>query len=179
MIENFPTKKYNTLVIDPPWNITLTGKVNRRENRRMKMPYKIMSLKEIKSIPIKNIANKGSHIYLWATNKFLRKAFEVFDSWKVNFHLVLVWNKPSFIAPCMGYQFATEFCLLGFFDKPMQKFLKIGKRNHFYAPQKRDKHSTKPDVFYKLIEKMSPSPRIDLFARQKRKNWDVWGDEIG
>jgi len=27
----FPNKKYNTIVLDPPWNISMTGKV-KREN---------------------------------------------------------------------------------------------------------------------------------------------------
>ena len=62
-----------------------------------------MTLTEIKTLPIGNIANKGAHIYLWTTNKMLRKAFEVFDRWGIRFHLVLVMVKPSGIAPAMGF----------------------------------------------------------------------------
>ena len=25
---------------------------------------------------------------------------------------------------------------------------------------------------------MSPSPKIDIFARREREGWDAWGDEI-
>ena len=52
-------KKYNTIVIDPAWDISLSGKVNRRPNRAEKLPYKVMSLQEIKDIPIGKIANLG------------------------------------------------------------------------------------------------------------------------
>jgi N6-adenosine-specific RNA methylase IME4 len=171
--------KYNTIVIDPPWPISLQGKVNRRSNTKTKLPYSTLTFKQICDFSIKDFAEKGAHIYLWTTNKFLRKAFEVFDSWKVNFHLVLVMVKPSGIAPSMGYVFGIEFCLLGFYGKPMQKFQDIGKLNWFKGFNKAGNHSSKPDEFYNLVEKMSPSQRIDIFSRKNRKNWSVWGNEIG
>ena len=171
-------QKYNTIVIDPPWDISLTGSFDKRENRAKELPYKTMSLDEIKKIPIGSIANQGAHIYCWTTNKMLRYTFDVLESWGVNFHLVLVWNKPSFIAPCLAYQFATEFILLGFFGKPMQKFLGKVNVNWIKATPLRNGHSSKPDEFYNLIREMSPEPRIDIFARKPRNGFDVWGDEI-
>jgi len=36
----FPKRKYNTIIIDPPWDISMTGKVKRRENRAEKLNYK-------------------------------------------------------------------------------------------------------------------------------------------
>lgn len=178
MKTSFPDKKYNTIVIDPPWDISMTGKVKRRENRAEKLPYKTMSLQEIKDIPLYKIANIGCHVYCWTTNKMLRNAFEVLESWGVNFHLCLVMVKPSGMCPCFGYTFATEFVLFGFFGKPMQKFQKIGELNWFKAFNKAGKHSVKPDEFYRIVDKMSPSPKIDMFARREIKGWDVWGDEI-
>ena len=65
-----PKKKYNTIVLDPPWNISVTGKVNIRPNRKKKLDYPTMSMKEIKSIPINQIGNIGCHVYCWTTNKF-------------------------------------------------------------------------------------------------------------
>jgi len=174
----FPNKKYNTIVLDPPWNISMTGKVKREENRKEKLAYQTMSLKEIKSMDIKSLSNDGAHIYCWTTNKMLRDTYDVFDAWGVNYHLTLVWTKPSFIAPAMGYQFATEFLLLGFMGKPMQKFKTIGKKNWIYASQKRNGHSTKPDEFLDLIETMSPGPYLEMFARKTRHNWDSWGNEV-
>jgi len=171
-------KKYNTIVIDPPWNISMSGKVKRgREKRAESLKYKTMSLQEIRSIPIKNIANKGCHVYCWTTNKMLKDTFNVLESWGVNFHLVMVMVKPSGIAPAMGYVFGTEFCLLGFYGKPMQKFLNIGKLNWFKHLNKHGNHSHKPEEFYNLIREMSPEPRIDIFSRRIITGFDVWGDE--
>ena len=70
------TQKYNTIVIDPAWDIHLSGKVNRRPNRAEELPYKIMSLQEIKEIPIGKIANVGCHVYCWTTNKMLKQTFD-------------------------------------------------------------------------------------------------------
>ena len=39
------------------------------------------------------------------------------------------------------------------------------------------KHSKKPNKFYELVETLGNN-RIDLFARNKRSGWDVWGNEI-
>jgi len=178
MLQNFPTEKYNTIVIDPPWDISMAGSRSVRPNFAKELHYKTMTLDEIKQIPICQIANKGCHVYCWTTNKMLRQTFDVLESWGVNFHLCLVWIKPSAITPCFAYKFATEFCLLGFYGKPMQNFIGAGKLNWIEKFQKQGKHSSKPDEFYNLIEQMSPAPRIDIFARQEREGWDVWGNEV-
>ena len=175
---DLPEKKYNTIVIDPPWDISMAGKMKFHTTKE-KLPYKTMSLQEIKNIPLGDIANTGCHVYCWTTNKMLKNTFDVLESWGVNFHLCLVWAKNSGIAPCLGYVFATEFCLMGFYGKPMQKFTKMGKVNWLNLKQNSGgKHSSKPQEWYDLIEQMSPAPRIDIFARKKRENWDVFGDEI-
>ena len=42
---------------------------------------------------------------------------------------------------------------------------------------KRDRHSVKPDAFYDLVERVSPGPYLDLFARRNRLGWHTWGNE--
>jgi N6-adenosine-specific RNA methylase IME4 len=41
----------------------------------------------------------------------------------------------------------------------------------------RGRHSKKPADFFALAERLSPGPRLELFARQARPGWDGWGDE--
>lgn len=169
--------RYNTLVIDPPWPMKMLGKFGRRFNRSQELPYKTMCLKNIPRFNIERWANKGAHVYMWTVNKHIEEAYKVFRSWEVRPYLMLVAVKPSGVAP-QGYVFGTEFCLLGFYGKPMQKFKDIGTLNWFKMFNKSGAHSTKPDEFYNLVERMSPEPYIDLFARKKRKGWKVWGDEV-
>ena len=172
-----PKRKFNTIVIDPAWQISMTGEVKRREHRAGKLPYKTMTLEEIKKIPIGEIANKGCHVYCWTTNKMLKQTFDVLEAWGVNFHLVMPMVKPSGIAPCFGYVFASEFCLLGFYGKPMQKFKRAGKLNWIKCFNKAGTHSSKPEEFYELVKEMSPFPRIDIFARSKHSGFYPFGDE--
>lgn len=170
--------KFNTLVIDPPWPISMAGEFKERHSSPKQLPYEAMAIEDITRLPVADLLNPGAHVYLWCTNKTLRRAFDVLDQWGVRFHLALVMTKPSGIAPSLGYVFGTEFCLLGIAGRPMQPFLNIGRLNHFSRPAVRGQHSTKPDYFYSLVEEMSPGPRADLFARKKRDNWCVWGNEV-
>lgn len=40
------------------------------------------------------------------------------------------------------------------------------------------KHSAKPELFYDIIEACSPSPRLEMFARNARPGWAVFGNEV-
>jgi len=42
----------------------------------------------------------------------------------------------------------------------------------------RTKHSKKPEEVARVIEKVSPGPYLELFGRETRNNWTVWGNEI-
>ena len=59
----------------------------------------------------------------------------------------------------------------------MQKFLKCGKLNWINTNAPR-KHSQKPFCFFDLVDGMSPSPKLEMFARDRKLGWDAWGDEI-
>jgi len=39
----------------------------------------------------------------------------------------------------------------------------------------RGAHSEKPQLFLDLVERMSPGPYVELFARKPRLGWDSWG----
>ena len=43
----------------------------------------------------------------------------------------------------------------------------------------RTRHSAKPAKAYDLIERVSPGPRLELFARSPRTGWAVAGNEVG
>jgi N6-adenosine-specific RNA methylase IME4 len=45
------------------------------------------------------------------------------------------------------------------------------------VPVSADAHSRKPDAWLDLIERVSPGPYVELFARRARFGWDYWGDE--
>ena len=48
----------------------------------------------------------------------------------------------------------------------------------WWNAKRTNKHSKKPEFFQDLIETVSDSPRLEMFARRERENWDVWGNEV-
>jgi N6-adenosine-specific RNA methylase IME4 len=69
----------------------------------------------------------------------------------------------------------TEVCLLATRGKP--KRLNAGVRQAIIAPRR--EHSRKPDCVHERIERLVAGPYVELFARQRRQGWDVWGHQVG
>ena len=67
----------------------------------------------------------------------------------------------------------SETVWLGRRGKP--QILSHGVREVIVSPLR--EHSRKPDEFYRRVERLCPGPRVDLFGRQSRKGWCVWGDQ--
>jgi N6-adenosine-specific RNA methylase IME4 len=89
-----------------------------------------------------------------------------------------VWEKTygrSAGMPLYGFRWNAEFILIGYKNKP-QLFPKR-KLIPLVFQAENIKHSKKPDKFYKMVEVLGDK-RIDLFARNEREGWDVWGNEV-
>ncbi len=103
----------------------------------------------------------------------LRDAFELLDAWDYTYKTNLVWVKPQI---GMGNYFRVShehvlFGVRGDAGRTQDRTL----RSWFEAP--REQHSRKPLSFYDLVERASPGPYLDVFARDRRFGWDVWGNE--
>lgn len=49
--------------------------------------------------------------------------------------------------------------------------------NVFFAP--RGAHSAKPDISYRLIQRLFPGPYLELYARRRfSKRWTAWGNQL-
>lgn len=57
----------------------------------------------------------------------------------------------------------------------IRPFSDVAGGTWYEAP--RGEHSAKPELFLDLAERMSPEPRVELFARRDRLGWETWGDE--
>lgn len=76
--------KYRTIVADPPWDhsdgtgTTLRGGTWVPSDG---VPYSCMSLQAIRDLPVGEMAQRDAHLYLWTTNRYLRDAYTVAESW--------------------------------------------------------------------------------------------------
>lgn len=172
----FPNKKYDVIVIDPPWTIK---KITRKQRpNQVHMDYPLMSLDEIQAMDIVSLAKEKSYVFLWSVQKYLYQAKPILENWGFNHLLTMSWVKEYGRSSGMalyGFRWNVEFILVGtkgrFPALPKQKLVKAG----FNAVN--EGHSKKPDEFYKMIEHLG-NDKIDLFARKQREGWDVWGNEV-
>lgn len=68
-----------------------------------------------------------------------------------------------------------EICLLGVKGKPKR----ITKNIKQLVIAERKRHSEKPNIVReRIVELMGDLPRVELFAREKKDGWDVWGNEV-
>lgn len=175
--------RYQTIVADPPWEYpegfasqsVTWGKWKgpvRRKGDGVVLPYSAMTVWQICALPVAEMADQSSRLFLWATNKYLPDAFMVMRAWGFKYRQTLTWDKRgSFngsIAP------NSEFLLVGTCGSPP-----IVRRmpSAVVVASATKHHSQKPDVFLDWIEQVSPGPYVELFSRRHRLGWDVWGNE--
>ena len=162
------TKKYKTILADPPWQV---GQMGARGAIRH---YDLMTLHEIKKMPIAELADDASHCWLWLTQAVLEDGYDVMRDWGFTPRSLMTWVKPRFTLGNF-LRGACEYCLLGTRGKAPVHFR--SQPNWTFAPLQ--DHSHKPEEQYAIIERVSgPGPRLELFARRRQHGWDAWGNEI-
>ena len=159
------TMKYKTILVDPPLG-------RRNGHSKFGVPYPLMTMKQIQALPVPDLADEQSHLWLWATNSFLPAALELIRVWGFRFMQVITWVKPSGVGP--WWISRTQFLLFAYRGKC--KFQNKYRPNVVFAPAGR--HSQKPVQAYELMELISFGPRVELFARNKREGWECWGNEV-
>ena len=174
-------KKYKTIYADPPWQFqNRTGKVA-PEHKRLNR-YSTMSLDEIKALPVADVADDKSHLYLWVPNALLPDGLAVMEAWGFTYKTNLVWEKvrhdggPDGRGVGFYFRNVTEMLLFGIRgDK--NRTLDPGRSQVNLIRSIKREHSRKPDEFVDLIERCSPKPYLELFARGNREGWDMWGNQ--
>jgi N6-adenosine-specific RNA methylase IME4 len=172
-------KKYKVIYADPPWSYkdkALAG------NRGAGCKYKVMESSDISKINMGGVADNDCVLFMWVTMPKLNECFNLIKTWGFEYKTVaFTWiklnkNKPT---PFMGMGRWTranaEVCLLATKGKPKR----ISASVHSVVQTPIEKHSKKPDeVRKRIVELMGDVPRIELFAREKKDGWDVWGNEV-
>lgn len=169
-----PNKRYGVIYADPPWAFRVysqdTGTARAADSH-----YSTMPVEKIAEIPVASIAARDCVLFLWTTSATLAQAFWLLNEWGFEYKSQCIWLKPSI--------------MLGFWFRSRHEILLVATKGNVPAPAHgtqwasvveapRGRHSEKPALFYELIEAYFPSlPKIELFARVARANWDRWGNE--
>jgi len=179
-VKEVSDKSYRTVLADPPWRFeNRTGKVA-PEHKRLNR-YQTLSLDEIKEIPVHLAVANDSHLYLWVPNALLKEGLEVMQAWGFTYKTNIVWHKirqdggPDGRGVGFYFRNTTEIVLFG--TRGHLRTLQPGRSQVNIIRSRKFEHSRKPDELYEIIEKCSPGPFLELFARGKRYNWDVFGNQ--
>ena len=142
----------------------------------------MMSMDEIKAMPVANLAAENACLFMWATFPYLKDQLEVFKAWGFEYKtLGFLWTKlnPKNGKPFFGVGFYAksnaEVCLLGIKGrlKPVTNSI-----SQVIVSPRMDYTQRSLPLRDKIVELFGDLPRIELFARQKVDGWDCWGNEV-
>lgn len=169
---------YGVIYADPPWHFRTWSAKGR--GRCADAWYDVMTLDEIRALPVAEYAAKDCVLLLWAIDPMLPHALSVIAAWGFEFKTVgFYWVKQNRDgSPFMGLgrwtRMNPEQCLLATRGRPRR--LSAAVRKLISSPRR--EHSRKPDEVYERIETLVAGPYLELFARQERPGWDSWGNEV-
>ena len=182
LLEFCGKRKFSTILADPPWRFqNRTGKMAPEHKRLYR--YSSLDFNTIENLPVEQITEDRAHLYLWIPNALIYEGLNVMKSWGFTYKSNLIWYKvrkdggPDRRGVGFYFRNVTEMVLFGVKGKNVRT-LQPGRRQENIIVQRKREHSRKPDELYKIIEDCSWKPRIELFSRNKRKGWVMWGNEI-
>ena len=161
-------RTFGTIYVDPPWPYDNQATRASTDNH-----YEVLSLEDITALPVPRLTAERAHLHLWTTNAFLSAAGDILKAWGFTYKSFFVWVKPQ-----MG---------MGNYWRVSHEVLLLGVKGHLPFARKdqkswqewnRGRHSEKPAEMYNIIERVSPGPYLELFARRQRPGWTSWGNEI-
>ena len=171
---------FQTVMADPPWRFqNRTGKVA-PEHRRLDR-YSTMTLEKICNLDVDSVTAENAHLYLWVPNALLPDGLKVMESWGFRYVSNVVWAKrrkdggPDGRGVGFYFRNVTEILLFGV--KGSMRTLPPARSQVNMIETRKREHSRKPDEQYDFIERCSPGPYLELFARYPRDKWTVWGNE--
>lgn len=175
-------KKYQIILSDPPWQQAKGGKKNVRPNSSgEKLDYPTLDIFDIRCI-VHNASLLGEQdhcFFLWAIDKTLWEAEKMMVDFGYKLHARMIWNKVTGIPAAFTIRYGHEYLLWFYKQKLIPVALEERGRIHSVFTEQVKKHSQKPEIAYQIIERLYPNTnKLELFARNKREKWDIWGNEI-
>ena len=167
--------KFRIIYADPAWSYN--DKQDTAQLGGAAKHYDTMNVSEICSLPVKEISEKDSVLFLWVTSPLLKDAFTVIKSWGFKYKTSFVWDK---VKHNMGHYNSVrhEFLLIATKgscvpdNKKLYDSVQIIERNN--------NHSEKPIEFLNIIDDIyTYGNKLEMFCRNiKKDKWYGWGNEI-
>jgi len=171
-----PKLESQVLYADPPWAFNNSGFDQSAEQQYQTLkPELISDYTDETGRKIRQLAKeKESVLFLWLPASIVPEGLQVLKSWGFSYKTHLIWKKDR--APGMGWWVNTKHEVLFIGARGTELHPTTKYDSVFEAPV--TEHSKKPELVYEMIEAMYAGPYIELFARNFRKGWVSWGNEI-
>lgn len=173
----FQPFSFGAILADPPWAFKLHSK--KGETKSAQSHYDCMSLDALKAVPVNHMAAPDCALIMWATWPMLPQAIDVLQAWGFEYKTGGDWAKQSATGKAWAFgtgyvlRSASEPYLIGTRGRP--KVRSRSERGLIVAPVRQ--HSRKPDDMHRKVEALYAGPYLELFGRQSRPGWTVWGNE--
>lgn len=182
IFRGLPRNGFGVIHIDPPWHFR--AGINARHPSTK---YKTMTMREIRALPIRELAAPDCALFLWSSGVWLDQSISVGKGWGFRFtSRAFLWVKlkrrardqlwlqdDAYIATGHTTRKQTEDCLLFKRGKPKRQSKAV--REMILATRR--EHSRKPDHTFDRIKALYPGAYLDIFGRESRPGWTVWGNE--
>lgn len=167
-----PNDKFRIIYADPPWQY---GNDRTYFGGDQVSHYPSMTIDELCNMPIKELAEDNSVLFLWVTSPTLRESFDIIDAWGFEYKSSFVWDK---IKHNMGHYNSVrhEFLLICTRGSCTPDNIKLYDS---VLSIERTEHSAKPEEFRHIIESIyTYGNKLELFSRKNVDGWTVYGNQI-
>jgi N6-adenosine-specific RNA methylase IME4 len=197
---------YTIIYLDPPWKYSNRANHKTRFRGGASGHYPLMTMAEIRALPIPDLAAKNCAVCMWCTYPYLDEQIQLFKHWGFKYRTLLFeWIKlnpkgwvdprldPSYYLgkPYVRYSdglYHSVFFGTGHYTKSNPEPCLLGMRgqvptitdklsNTIFAPRR--EHSRKPDeARERIVELFGDVPRVELFARETAAGWASAGNGV-
>jgi N6-adenosine-specific RNA methylase IME4 len=184
--------RYGTIIADPPWPLR-GGKGGRQgysKTMSADVQYDLMSFREINAMgqSVQDAALANSHLYMWVVSMYLQQGLDAMRAWGFRNVTNLCWYMDDETVG-LGQYFRTKHQLVLF---GVRGKVPYATETEVFALGRREKrvtvdsafaaarlgHSQKPPNLHDIARRVSPGPRLEMFARERVKGWDAWGNQL-
>lgn len=189
---------FDLIYADPPWGY------DRRWTKGSALEhYPTMAQADIEALPVAKLANRNCMCLLWVTSPKMEDGLKVLKAWGFKYKTVFFtwvkttkdgrprmgmgnYTRPSTELVLLGYkseiQEDTDICLVGTRGNVLKMKQSCSTSQIIMQPPR--EHSRKPDelIIDRLEEFFGDNyediKKIELFARQPKRGWACWGNQI-
>ena len=167
--------KYRIIYADPPWLYEEFGVSVSEYYGGTNRHYPSMTIEEMCALPVKDIAEKDSVLFLWVTSPKLNQVWDVIEAWGFEYKTSFVWDK---VRHNYGHYNSVRHEILlvcghGSSTPDVQTLY-----DSVQSIERSDIHSDKPEEFRQIIDTLyTHGNKVELFARKAADGWDTWGNE--